>query len=476
MLYSGQTAVFDKIPVGVHYNVTETEVEGYISKSTGNQGNITQDESVASFVNRYITEKCGSLTVSKEVIGEGADLNKEFRFTATFDGVSETFTLKHGESKTFNNLPLGTEYTITEEALADGYSATVEEYTGRIVSSEVVSLPFVNIYKTEPKDEFGSLTINKTVTGENADPNKEFTFTVVFSGENAPKGETFKLKAGETRIFENISNGVTYTVTETDNAGYHPVTDTAQGTIVGNYVSEVKFINRVPEKDKTKLTVTKVLAGEVPDSDKQKEFEFTLIINGEKTEFTLKANESSEFEIPMGALYELHEADYFAEGFSQSVTNGFGIAGSQPINITVTNTYIGEPKVEIKGSKKWEMSNHTEVKLPETITVQLKNKDLLVEEKTVTPNEKGEWKYTFTAPKYNSDGSMAVYTVEELPITSYKVSYNGYDITNTYIAPVTVDLPTINKVVQGENAPATEFQFVLKGATDAPMPKDSEGN
>lgn len=90
-----------------------------------------------SFVNTY---KAGMLTVSKTVDGNGSSQNDVFSFTVTFDkgeaaeqwinaistnatkgeGNTYTFTLRHGESMVFENIPYGVNYTVTE-AKAEGY-------------------------------------------------------------------------------------------------------------------------------------------------------------------------------------------------------------------------------------------------------------------------------------------------------------------------------------------------------------------
>ena len=75
------------------------------------------------------------------------------------------------------------------------------------------------------------------------------------------------------------------------------------------------------------------------------------------------------------------------------------------------------------------------VALPESITVRLKNGDLLVEEITVTPDESSEWHYTFTAPKYDADGNEIAYTVEEAPITGFIPSYDGFNIHQEHLHP-----------------------------------------
>ena len=59
-----------------------------------------------TFENTIDKDKIGSLKVTKEVQGAGADLNKEFKFTAVINGKTETFVLKHGENKVFKNISL----------------------------------------------------------------------------------------------------------------------------------------------------------------------------------------------------------------------------------------------------------------------------------------------------------------------------------------------------------------------------------
>lgn len=76
-LKHGQSAVFEQIPMGVLYTVAEQPVPGYTVTGTGHRGTITEAGSAAYFVNTYAPLRTGSLTVSKEVRGEGADLQKD---------------------------------------------------------------------------------------------------------------------------------------------------------------------------------------------------------------------------------------------------------------------------------------------------------------------------------------------------------------------------------------------------------------
>ena len=160
-------------------------------------------------------------------------------------GETEIFVLKHGESKTFSDLPVGTTYTITEtDCTAQGYAATVREYTGQITGNETIMLPFINVYQTPT--ESGSLAVSKEVVGDNAEPEKEFTFEVTFSDggtysysidggepQELTSGSVLKLKAGQQAVFEGLPDDITYTVKETDTAGYLPAIEEISGKVVG---------------------------------------------------------------------------------------------------------------------------------------------------------------------------------------------------------------------------------------------------
>ena len=122
----------------------------------------------------------------------------------------------------------------------------------------------------------GTLTVKKTVTGNEGDKNKDFTFTVTLKRPeitvdalaapiiNATPGTsaapipvtepyggvtfingvaTFTLKHNESKTIKDIPAGYTYTVTESDNAGYTVTSENDKGTIEGGKTADVKFTN-----------------------------------------------------------------------------------------------------------------------------------------------------------------------------------------------------------------------------------------
>lgn len=170
-LKHGESKTAAKLPVGVTYTVVEQEAAGYSTSAAGDQGTISEAGAAAAFVNNRVVEKpqpkTGSLTVNKTVVVNGAEMTEadrttEFNFTVTLsdtsingaygamnfvDGVA-TFTLKHNDSITANDLPTGINYTVAEQDNA-GYQAASVGETGTIIEAGAV-VAFTNTRTVTP--------------------------------------------------------------------------------------------------------------------------------------------------------------------------------------------------------------------------------------------------------------------------------------------------------------------------------------
>ncbi|MDR0314488.1 MAG: Cna B-type domain-containing protein [Oscillospiraceae bacterium] len=367
----------------------------------------------------------------------------------------------------------------------------VNRYPFNITGLENITEPL--IITAYNQRMIGSLVISKTVENENkrnltpAQLDLEFIFTVMFSDDGTysysinggesiqiTSGGSLTLKHGESAVFENIPAGLFYTVIETPTEGCIIKSENHCGTITEEGVT-ASFVNiySEPDRDETELTIYKVIDGELPDSDMN--FSFTLIVDGEIfDEFTLKGGESKAITIPAGSVYEVIENDYSSHGFVQSITNGYGTASGETIEIIQTNRFLGRAEIKIQGEKTWDKKGYT-VALPESITVSLKDGVTLIDTATVIPGDDGKWEYTFTAPKYRYDGVTEIeYTIIESPLETWKSETSGFDIKNTYIPPVAIETPSVVKVITGEFSGATaQFQFVLAAQDGAPMPEGS---
>ncbi len=354
-LKGGESLTATGLPAGTTYTVAEAEAnqDGYTTTSTGETGEIPAEGSAEAVFTNSIG--VGDLTVTKILEGESADPNKDWTFTVTLsdptingtygsmtftNGVA-TFTLKGGESLTATGLPAGITYTVTEaEANTDGYKTTSTGETGEIPAEGSAEAVFTNSIDT------GALTVTKILEGENADPNKDWTFTVTLSDTsiNGTYGSmtftngvaTFTLKGGESLTATGLPAGITYTVTEAEaNADGYKTTSTGEtGEILAEGSAEAVFTNSI---EAGALTVVKNIEGKEADPNKDWTFTVTLsdttingtyggmtFVNGVAT-FTLKGGESlTATGLPAGISYTVTEAEANTDGYTtrSAFTNG----------------------------------------------------------------------------------------------------------------------------------------------------------
>ena len=283
-LKGGQSITIKDIPDGITYTIVQKEYanDGYTTnpENLTRTGSIVKEQTVeANYVNaKYLP---GKLTIGKTVAGNGADKNKAFDFTVTFEGPGAgkayTYTtsdgatgtvqsggkisLKHGETAVIDGIPKDTTYTVTEaDYTAEGYTTTWPDRktTGTITDGGDHQEGIVNTRMV-----YGGLLIGESVVGNGADKNKDFEFTVQFPDAAAGKayaytksdgttgtiksGDKITLKHGETVAIEGIPSGDRYIVTQTDYSGEDYTADPANrkytGEIVEKQIAEARYVN-----------------------------------------------------------------------------------------------------------------------------------------------------------------------------------------------------------------------------------------
>ncbi len=293
-LKNAESITIKNIPTDTAYTVSEADDDDYTKTVTGSESGTISDavDNAVAYTNTYKTQmppnppeppeppKTGSLTLSKTVVNAPAsDADKAFRFNITLGNVNETYdyegdpttvndaapttdkkikftdgkatvTLKHNETITIKDIAENTAYTVSE-ADDDDYTKTVTGSESDTISDAVESkAAYTNTYITqmppnppEPPEppKTGSLTVSKTVTGDDAPANAEFDFTITLEGaENAeysydgdpttvngaaPTADkkikftdgaaAVKLKSGEKITIDGIDVDTKYTVKET---------------------------------------------------------------------------------------------------------------------------------------------------------------------------------------------------------------------------------------------------------------------
>lgn len=127
---------------------SETVTVNVTSDGSGLRASPIYDSDGAVFDN---THKPGSLTITKRVTGT-TDASTPFSFTLALAGQApQTFTLRAGESKTFDGLVPGTAYEVTEANPPSGYTLTgIENGTGTVQSGQAITVTATNDYGSRP--------------------------------------------------------------------------------------------------------------------------------------------------------------------------------------------------------------------------------------------------------------------------------------------------------------------------------------
>lgn len=138
--------------------------------------------------------------------------------------------------------------------------------------------PFTSSFSTTQSNEdvtitntqcYGDLTVSKTVTGNQGDTKKDFTFTVELSdiSVDGTYGDmvfengmaTFTLKHNGRMTAEQLPAGISYTVTEAeaDQDGYTTIATGDTGRISSTIIAKAEFVN-TKQVDTVSVSVTKV--------------------------------------------------------------------------------------------------------------------------------------------------------------------------------------------------------------------------
>ncbi|MGH0499756.1 Cna B-type domain-containing protein, partial [Bacillus wiedmannii] len=250
--------------------------------------------------------------------------------------------------------------------------------------------------------------------------------------------------------YDNDGNAYTYTVKEQPVAGYK---------------SEVNGYNITNTKDaKTSVSGTKTWK-DGNATDRPSSIQVDLLQNGNviQTQEVTAAN-SWNYTFADLAQYDTNGVAYTYTVKEQPVA-GYK---SEVNGYNITNTIVA--KMTVEGTKKWKDGNATD--RPSSIQVDLLQNGNVIQTQEVTAAN--GWNYTFVdLAQYDANGVAYTYTVKEQPVAGYKTEVNGYNITNTKVAKMTVegtktwkdgnatDRPTMIKVDLLQNGNVIKTQDVL---------------
>src|SRR5665648_1066031 len=213
-----------------------------------------------------------TLTIEKLIDSDLIDGDEVFNFNVTGpEGYDEDVSAGASDG-VLTGLLLG-DYIITEYYNDTNYLETDSQEMSITTLDWTDSVTFNNIPIESPPD-YGSITINKTISGAAFGNNEEFEFTVV--GEDLNEVVT----AGSTDAYLGELELGEYTITETEASGYLPTTPQTITLAENNLNQTVNFIN-IPENGSTpdlgSITIHKTISGAAFGNNEELELgEYTI--------------------------------------------------------------------------------------------------------------------------------------------------------------------------------------------------------
>ncbi len=396
--------VYDKDGSEIDYQVEELEVDGYNSVVTGDSSDgfvVTNTETTSvsgekTWKDDNSHKRPDQITV--KLLADGEQVATE-KVTVESDWKFEFTDLdKYDED--------GREITYTiDEVEVNGYETNIDGFD---ITNVRVGETEVSGTKTwlDDDSEFRpkEIIVNLLANGEETDE----TITVDADSD-------WKYEFTELDKYDDQGKEIVYTVDEEAVEGYEKSFD-------GNDITNLRV-------GKTEVTGEKNWV-EVDERYRPDSIIVQLLANGEE-EATVEVSSETDWSYAFTDLakYDKNgkEIDYTVEELD--VPAGYD---SEVDGYDITNT---QKVTEVSGTKAWLDDGSKD--RPNSITVQVKNGDQVIDEREVTAED--EWSYSFRdLPQYNKEGKEINYTVDEEEVNGYKKSIKGHDITNLRVGETDV--------------------------------------
>lgn len=229
----------------------------------GNNGKLTMDATGSVKVTKVVKADEGlnpnantDFTMKFELAGNNVNANAEYKYTVT--GTEETktiknggtFTLKDGQTAEIVGLPVGSNYTITEQDLPAGYNQTsiTDNGTGKVTAGTAQEVTVTNTYEPEeitvdPDTDNYPFRAEKILQGRDWRGSDTFTFQLqAVAGAPLPKEAT---ESNGIRYTEYTVTGKTGTDGTAVDFNFGSVTFTKPGTYEYD-ITEIIPTNKIP--------------------------------------------------------------------------------------------------------------------------------------------------------------------------------------------------------------------------------------
>ncbi|QWG87017.1 Cna B-type domain-containing protein [Bacillus mycoides] len=395
-------AVYDANGVAYKYEVKEQPIDGYTTEVNGydiTNTKVVQTTKVegtktwkdGNAENRPNMIKVDLLqngqVIATQEVTEASGWKYEFKDLAAYDAEGKAY-----------------KYEVKEQAV-DGYQTEVKGYD---ITNTKVGKTKVEGTKTwkddNAKDRPTMIKVDLLQNGQ------------VIATQEVTEATGWKYEFKDLAAYDAEGKAYKYEVKEQAVDGYQY--EVKGYDITNTKVGQTKVEGTKTWKDNNSPDRPKTIKVDLLQNDKVIATQEVTEASGWKYEFKDLAAYDAE-----GKAYKYEVKEQAVDGY-QSEVKGYDI----------TNTK--DAKTTVAGTKTWNDNNASD--RPTTIKVDLLKNGNVIQTQDVT--EATSWNYTFAdLARYDANGVPYTYTVKEHPVAGYKSEVNGYNITNTKVAKLTVE-------------------------------------
>ena len=393
----------------------------------------------------------------------------------TYDETSKTITWKENitDIDTFTDgikqIAITKEIKLVYKDIDVNETKITNSVTGKIDLETTEKTNIVETNTDIATDYFKDIKVTKIWNDNNNSAGKRPTsVTVVLTGN----GKTYKQSLSDTNDkntweytfadlpkYDTDGNEIDYVLSEEslNNKFYVPSIDQENKTITNTFT--------VPD-EKVSVKITKVW-NDNNNSAQKRPANITIKVAGNKTE-NIKQIDSSyatkedsniwEYTFTDLPKYDVNGNEITYTIDEQDLNSEFYIKSSvNQETRTIVNTFqVPGENIEIPVTKVWDDNNNVAQKRPTSVTLQIKNGEIVVAEETVT--ESDGWKHTFSVPKYDVNGDEIKYTIDEADLNNKfytrentVINQENKTITNKFVVPDEKTTVTVTKIWDDNN-------------------------
>ena len=407
------------------------------------------------------------------------------------DGVttrSMTLTAENGWTYTFTDLPKynatnGDEivYTVSEELSSIYYTAensqtvqpsTENGLTGTItntfkVPDDTIDIPVTKVW-SDNSNSAGKRPASIVLTLQGNDGSKPHTATINATNANVEEPNKWEYTFEDLPKY-NATNGdeIVYTLSEQVDSKFYVATSIVQPTTQNGLTGSIINKFEVPD-ERTSVTVNKQWNDAGHEDKRPASITLQVKGNGQTYEKEVTASDNWSYTFNDLPKYDANgdEIQYTVD--EKSTNSEFYVKSLDQNNNTVINTFkVPDDTVNVTVNKVWVDNNNANKKRPASVILQVKNGDQVVTSQPVTAEnaqDENTWTYTFKLAKYDANGEVINYLVDEADLSGIDATYYQKTDVNQATRTVTNTIKPADLVVH----------YYIEDSTD-PVPLEQDG-